>query len=68
LHHEFNDGRGRTIVTQAAAPSFDPSIGEAYTALLAGATLVLAPRAAVTSGLDRLLHGGAAAVASFLAV
>eukprot|EP01047_Picozoa_sp_COSAG01_P087666 COSAG01_NODE_20273_length_962_cov_1.215527_2_plen_42_part_01 len=42
MHHEFNDGRGRTIVTQAAAPSFDPSIGEAYTALLAGATLVLA--------------------------
>jgi acyl-CoA synthetase (AMP-forming)/AMP-acid ligase II len=45
-------------VLLAAAPSFDPSIGEAYTALLAGATLVLAPRAAVTSGLYTVLSTG----------
>lgn len=46
-------------VLLAAAPSFDPSIGEAYTALLAGATLVLAPRAAVTSAMDAVLLAGA---------
>ncbi len=45
----------RSKVLLAASASFDPSIGEAYTALLAGATLVLAPRAAVTSGLHSVL-------------
>jgi amino acid adenylation domain-containing protein len=45
----------RSRVLLAASASFDPSIGEAYTALLAGATLVLAPRAAITSGLHAVL-------------
>eukprot|EP01050_Picozoa_sp_SAG11_P022484 SAG11_NODE_4264_length_1981_cov_1.382572_1_plen_526_part_10 len=45
-------------VLLASAPSFDPSIGEAYTALLSGATLVLAPRAAVTSALGTVLRAG----------
>eukprot|EP01052_Picozoa_sp_SAG31_P009397 SAG31_NODE_492_length_14913_cov_4.109086_3_plen_1016_part_00 len=48
----------KSQILLAAAPSFDPSIGEAYTALLAGATLVLAPRAAVTSALETVLRAG----------
>ena len=52
--HVHGIGPGSRVLL-AAAMSFDPSIGEAYTALLAGATLVLAPRAAITSGLHAVL-------------
>ena len=50
--HEIGPG---SRVLLAAAAAFDPSIGEAYTALLTGATLVLAPRAAITSALGTVL-------------
>ena len=50
----------RSRVLLAAAPSFDPSIGEAYTSILAGATLVLAPRAAITSQLGAVIRLGRA--------
>ena len=52
--HVHGIGPGSRVLL-AAAMSFDPSIGEAYTALLAGGTLVLAPRAAITSALHAVL-------------
>ena len=47
-------------VLLASAVSFDPSIGEAWTALLAHSTLCLPSRVAVKTSLGRLLHATAA--------